>query len=61
MSYIECSAPCLDISAGPAAANKKILVSEKINENAEEFAASKPSQMRDSNHDALLTLVGGEL
>ena len=57
MSDIERSA--IDISAAPAAAHKKFLVSEKIHEYAVGFAASKPSQMRDS--DALLTLVGGEL
>jgi hypothetical protein len=59
MTDVERSAHCIDISAAPAAANKKILVSEKIHENAEGLAASKPCQMRDS--DALLTLVGGEL
>ncbi len=59
MSDVERSAPCIDISAAPAVAKRQILVAEKIHENAEGFAASKPSQMRDS--DALLTLVGGEL
>ncbi len=59
MCDVEHSAPCIDISAAPAVAKRQILVSEKIHENAEGFAASKPSQMRDS--DALLTLVGGEL
>ncbi len=49
MSYVERSAPCIDISAAPDPANKKILVSRKIHENAEGFAASKPSQMRDSD------------
>ncbi len=58
MRYIEHSAPCIDISAAPAASNCQNLVSEKIHENAEGLAAFKPSQMRDS--DALLTLVGGE-
>ncbi len=46
MSDIERSAPCIDISAAPAAAHKKTLVSEKIHQNAVGFAASKPSQMR---------------
>jgi hypothetical protein len=48
MSEIEHSASFIDISAAPAA-NKKILVSEKIHENAVGFAASKPSQMRKSD------------
>jgi hypothetical protein len=34
MTDVECSAPSIDISAAPAAANKKILVYEKIHENA---------------------------
>ncbi len=53
MNYVEHAAPCIDISA---ASNRQSLVSEKIHENSEGLAASKPSQMRDS--DALLTLVG---
>ncbi len=56
---VQRSAHFLDISAAPAAATRQILVSKKIHENADGFAASKPSHMRDS--DALLTLVGGEL
>jgi hypothetical protein len=45
MQNVERSAPCLDISAAPAAANRQILVSEKIHENAEGFAASNSGNL----------------
>ena len=52
----EHSAQCADISADPAHAKRSILLSAKVRENAQGFAAYNASRIRDS--DALPMLLG---
>jgi hypothetical protein len=50
----EQSAPSADNSAAPAASNRLTIVSTKVEQNADGYAASKVDQMEDT--EAMLTL-----